>query len=158
MKIGFGFLIAAIATISINTPAMAQRHSKAGTLDCTLAPSVGLVIGSVQRMDCRFISNRGGKTERYAGTVRRLGLDLGIITTGRMVWGVLARTKGLKRGALTGTYVGASGDLTLGLGVGTNVLVGGTNRSIMLQPLSVSGQTGLNLAVGVAGLELRFRN
>jgi hypothetical protein len=158
MKLGFGVLIAALVTISINTPAMAQRHSKAGTLDCTLAPSVGLIIGSVQRMDCRFISSRGGKTERYAGTVRRLGLDLGITTTGRMVWGVLARTKGLKPGALSGTYVGASGDLTLGLGVGANVLVGGTNRSIMLQPLSISGQAGLNLAVGVAGLELSFRN
>jgi hypothetical protein len=74
-----------------------------------------------------------------------------------MVWGVLASTKGVKRGALAGTYVGASADLTLGLGVGANVLVGGTNRSIMLQPLSVSGQAGLNLALGVAGLELVHR-
>lgn len=149
---------AAIALVWQATPASAQqRHSKVGTLDCTLQPSVGFIIGSVQRMDCRFRPDRGGRIERYAGTVRRLGLDVGITTTGHMIWGVLARTKGIGPWALTGTYVGASGDITLGLGVGANVLVGGTNRSIMLQPLSVTGQAGINLAVGVAGLELRPR-
>jgi hypothetical protein len=159
IKIIGGLLVAsAVAFLVQTTPAMAQRHAKVGTLDCALAPSVGLIIGSRQRMDCRFIPDRGGRIDRYAGTVNRIGLDLGITTTGRMIWGVLARTKGLKPGGLAGTYVGASGDITLGLGVGANVLVGGTNRSIMLQPLSVSGQAGLNLALGIAGLELRFRN
>jgi hypothetical protein len=159
MRIGLGILAAAaVALMCAQTPAMAQpRHAKVGTLDCTLAPSVGLIIGSRQRMDCRFIPDRGGKIDRYSGTARRLGLDIGVTTTGRMIWGVLASTRGVKRGGLAGTYVGASADLTLGLGVGANVLVGGTNRSIMLQPLSVSGQAGLNLALGVAGLELVHR-
>jgi hypothetical protein len=159
IKVVTGLLAAsAIALLVQTAPAMAQRHAKVGTLDCTLAPSIGFIIGSRQRMDCRFLPNRGGRIDRYAGTVNRLGLDLGITTTGRMVWGVLARTKGLQPGGLSGTYVGASADITLGLGVGANVLVGGTNRSIMLQPLSVTGQAGLNLALGVAGLELRLVN
>jgi hypothetical protein len=35
------------------------------------------------------------------------------------------------------------------------VLVGGSDRTVALQPVSVTGQTGLNLAVGVAELILR---
>jgi hypothetical protein len=82
MRIGFGILAAAaVALMCAQTPAMAQpRHAKAGTLDCTLAPSVGLIIGSRQRMDCRFIPDRGGRVDHYSGTVRRLGLDIGVTT------------------------------------------------------------------------------
>jgi hypothetical protein len=90
-------------------------------------------------------------------TIARVGLDLGFTGGGVLMWTVLARTKGLRRGALAGTYVGASGDIALGVGVGANALVGGTGRSIMLQPLSVSGQVGVNLALGVARLTLRSR-
>jgi hypothetical protein len=140
------------------SPVVAQTRSKLGGLSCTLAPSVGLIIGSRQRMDCRFHPNRGGRVEQYTGTVTRFGLDLGFTAGGQMIWNVLARTKGVPRGALAGTYVGASGDIALGLGVGANALVGGSNRAIVLQPLSVSGQAGINLALGVAGLELRFVN
>lgn len=96
--------------------------------------------------------------ERYFGSVTRFGLDLGITVGGVMNWAVIARTTRIGRGALAGNFVGASGDIALGLGVGANVLVGGSRRSVMLQPLSVSGQAGINLAVGVAGLTLRFRN
>lgn len=158
-KITSGLLAAAVAAFVFQTaPAVAQSRSNVGTLTCALAPSVGFIIGSRQRMDCRFTPRRGGSVDRYAGTARRLGLDLGFTTGGQMIWGVLAQTKGVRRGALAGTYVGASGDIAVGLGVGANALVGGTNRSIMLQPLSVSGQAGLNLALGVAGLELRPAN
>jgi len=52
-------------------------------------------------------------------------------------------------------YVGASGEVSLGLGVGANALIGDSQRSIALQPLSVEGQVGVNLAMGVAGLSLR---
>jgi hypothetical protein len=139
------------------TSAQAQDGRRVGLLTCRLAPSVGLIIGSRQRMDCRFTPSQGGPTERYFGSVTRFGLDLGITVGGVMTWAVIARTARLGRGALAGNFVGASGDIALGLGVGANVLVGGSRRSVMLQPLSVSGQAGINLAVGVAGLTLRFR-
>ena len=35
---------------------------------------------------------------------------------------------------------------TLGAGVGTNILIGGTSGSIHLQTVSLTGQLGLNLA------------
>ncbi len=136
--------------------ARAQNTRQAGTLSCRLAPSVGLIVGSRQRMDCRFTADGGGRVERYSGVTTRIGLDLGFTAGGQMVWGVFSRQTGPKRGALAGNYVGASGDIALGIGVGANALVGGSNRSIVLQPLSVSGQIGINLALGVAGLRLRY--
>jgi hypothetical protein len=144
------------AALSGIDPAQAQDR-RAGMLTCRLAPSVGLIIGSRQRMDCRFTPSQGGPQERYFGSVTRFGLDLGITAGGVMTWAVLARTSRIGRGALAGNFVGASGDVALGVGVGANVLVGGSRRTISLQPLSVSGQVGINLAVGVAGLTLRFR-
>ena len=70
-----------------------------------------------------------------------------------MVWAVYAATSG-GPAALAGTYAGASAEASVGAGLGANVLVGGSNRTIALQPLSVQGQTGVNLAVGVTGLTL----
>jgi hypothetical protein len=119
-----------------------------------MGPSIGAVIASRQRLRCRLTS--GGKVENYSGTITRFGLDLGITAGGVMSWIVLARTRSLGRGALAGNYVGVSGDVSLGVGVGANALVGGSRRSVVLQPLSVVGQVGVNLAVGVAGLTLRF--
>ena len=137
--------------------AQAQQGKRVGVLTCRLAPSVGLIIASRQRMDCRFNPGRGGRVERYDGSVTRFGLDLGVTAGGVLRWAVIARTSRLGRGALAGNFVGASGDIALGVGIGANVLVGGSRRTVMLQPLSVSGQVGINLAVGVAGLTLRFR-
>jgi hypothetical protein len=154
----------AIATVALTaallvdmSPAEAQRRTQVGRLRCTLDPSVGLVVGSRQRMSCEFVADRRAFRDLYSGTMTRVGLDLGITGGGVLRWAVFARTKGLRRGALAGTYVGASGDITLGVGVGANALVGGSGRSIMLQPLSVSGQVGVNLALGVARLTLRPR-
>jgi hypothetical protein len=157
-KISQRLLAAAFAVFAVQAmPATAQERVNTGTLACTLAPSVGLILGSRQRMQCRFTPNRRGKADYYSGRVTRVGLDLGFTKGGRMVWTVLAHTYGLRRGALAGTYVGASGDIAFGPGFGANVLVGGSNRSIMLQPVSVSGQVGINLALGIAGLQLRSR-
>jgi hypothetical protein len=136
-------------------PANAQpRHSLVGTLTCNLSASVGLIVGSRQRMNCVFVPNDRGRREFYAGTITRVGLDLGVTAGGRMVWGVYSRVAGPNPGALAGTYAGASGDIALGVGVGANALVGGSNRTVALQPLSVEGQVGVNLALGVAGLQL----
>lgn len=136
--------------------AHAQNTSQVGRLTCRLAPSIGLIVGSRQRMSCQFVTDSGGRVERYAGTITRLGLDIGFTAGGNLIWAVFSRVSGLPRGALAGSYVGASGDIALGIGFGANALIGGSHRSITLQPLSVSGQIGVNLALGVAGLRLRY--
>jgi hypothetical protein len=156
MKTLVASLIAIVASAFVQPSPVQAQQSRVGTLTCRLAPTVGLIIGSRQRMDCRFTPNRGA-TERYHGSVTRFGLDLGITAGGVMTWVVLARTNKIGRGALAGNFVGASGDIAFGVGVGANALIGGSRRSVMLQPLSISGQVGINLAVGVAGLTLRFR-
>jgi hypothetical protein len=136
------------------TPALAQSPPvRAGGLTCNTGPRVGLLIGSKQRMNCIFTSNSGLQYP-YRGRITRLGLDVGVTGGGRLFWGVFAPTSHIGPGALRGTFVGASGNASLGLGLGANVLVGGSHRTISLQPLSVEGQFGVNLALGVAGLRL----
>jgi uncharacterized protein DUF992 len=150
-------LAACAALLAFATmPAAAQATKQSGTLTCNLGPSIGLIIGSRQRMTCVFTNSATGRRENYAGRIGRLGLDVGIQAGGRMVWGVIARTtKPLGARALVGDYIGASGEIGLGLGVGANALVGGSNKTIALQPLSVEASVGVNLALGVARLALR---
>lgn len=143
-------VVAMIATI----PASAQGHSiRQGVLTCRTSASVGLIVGSRQRLRCQFRS-QSGRTQNYTGTIGRLGLDLGVTAGGVMTWVVLASTPNIPTRALAGEFVGASGDISVGLGVGANVLVGGTRKSVSLQPLSVEGQVGVNLALGVARMRL----
>jgi hypothetical protein len=152
------FVVAALAAAILPaeiSAAQAQGRTKAGTLVCRIGPGVGAIIGSRRRMACRFETN-SGRVEHYSGTVTRFGIDIGITAGGVMTWLVLARTRSLNSGALAGHYVGASADASLGLGAGAKVLVGGSRRSTVLQPLSVVGQAGLNLAAGVTGLTLRY--
>jgi hypothetical protein len=151
-------IIAAIAAISLSFAtgsAEAQSRVRAGGLSCSLAPTVGLIIGSRQQIRCTFNPSGGGRPEYYTGHIGRLGLDLGVTAGGRMIWGVFARTTKLPPRTLAGSYVGASGDASLGVGGGANVLVGGSNRTISLQPLSLQGQVGVNLALGVARMTLQ---
>ena len=138
------------------SPASAQTPptTSAGTLTCNLAPSIGLLFGSRQRMACRFIPVGNYPPEAYLGVMGTIGLDVGITAGGVMAWGVLAPTAGSMHGKLAGTYVGASGAVGVGVGVGANLLFGGSNRSIALQPLSVEGSVGINLSVGVSSLTL----
>jgi hypothetical protein len=142
-------------TLAAATPAFSQTQSvRAGGLTCNTAPRVGLVVGSRQRMTCIFQSTTG-EQHRYSGQITRIGLDLGVTGGGRLFWAVFAPTSHVGPGALRGNFVGASGNASFGPGVGANVLIGGNIRTISLQPLSIEGQVGVNLAVGVAGLKLR---
>jgi hypothetical protein len=147
----------AMSLLFETSTAQAQQRHQIGNLTCRLAPSVGLIVGSRQRMNCWFVSSRDGNIERYSGVITRFGLDVGFTTRGIMTWSVLARTRTIGRGVLAGNYVGASGDISLGFGLGANALIGGSRRMTMLQPISVAGQVGVNLALGVAGLTLRFK-
>jgi hypothetical protein len=100
------------------------------------------------RLRCSF-SPDNGPPENYVGHINRLGLDIGAKAGGVMAWGVFALTAGLHHGALAGKYVGDSSSASLGVGVGANALIGGSHRSIALHPLSVEGQVGVNLALGL---------
>jgi hypothetical protein len=151
-----GAAMIASALVASQIPASAQSRTQVGVLTCKMGPSVGLIVGSRQRMSCVYQPSSGGPADRYTATMTRVGLDLGITAGGVMAWGVFAPTKGIARGALAGGYGGASGDIGLGVGVGANVLVGGSQRSVALQPLSVEGSVGVNLALGAAGFRLQY--
>jgi len=150
-----GTVAAALALATMfAAPASAQgARVKAGTLVCNMSPSVGMVVGSRQDLRCRFSGQ--GRQETYVGSISRAGLDVGVRAGGRLVWAVYASTPKFARRALVGNYAGAAGDVAIGAGLGANVLVGGSNRSVALQPVSVEGTAGVNLAVGVAELVLR---
>lgn len=148
--------ILCIAILVILTPEFAAAQSvRTGGLTCDTGPRVGLLVGSRQNLRCVFRSNTSGHEYTYTGRIGRIGLDVGITGGGRLFWAVFAPTDRVHRGSLVGSYVGASGNAALGLGLGANVLVGGSHRTISLQPLSVEGQFGVNLALGVSRLTLR---
>jgi Protein of unknown function (DUF992) len=148
-------VLVALAVTCVS-PAGAQTPpgTNAGVLTCKMAPSIGLIFGSRQRMACRFVPNGPYPPEAYVGVMNTIGLDIGITAGGVMAWGVFAPTEGPMRGKLAGTYVGPSGSVGVGVGVGANLLFGGSGRSIALQPLSVEGSVGINLSLGISGLTL----
>ncbi len=153
MRISTIAAAAALAGFAMTTPVQAQ-YVQAGLLVCDITGGVGFVVTSQRQLACRF-TNALGEPEVYSGTINRVGLDLGATAGGQLLWAVLAPSGSFARGALAGNYGGASAEATVGLGVGANVLFGGSDRSIALQPLSVQGQVGLNAAAGIAGLQLR---
>jgi hypothetical protein len=145
--------IACAVTAAFAMPAEA-RNVRAGTLNCTSGTTVGLLLGSRQNLRCTFRANYGHRYS-YTGTVTRIGLDVGVTAGSRLIWAVFAPSSRVAKGALRGNYVGASGSASFGPGIGANVLVGGSNQTISLQPLSVEGRAGINFALGVANLALR---
>ena len=128
-----------------------------GTLNCKVEGGVGLIIGSSKGLSCTFRPAGGGQTQRYTGSVDKLGVDIGWTNESRIIWSVFAATNNVPHGALAGSYGGASAEATVGVGVGANALVGGMKNSFTLQPVSVQGQTGLNVAGGLARITLRAR-
>lgn len=126
---------------------------KVGVLNCEIAGGVGLIIGSSKDIRCSF-RNGSGRTERYHGSIDKLGLDIGVTGKATVAWFVFAPGS-LGRGALAGSYVGASAQASVIAGLGANVLVGGFQNNVNLQPLSVQGQLGLNIAAGLASLNLK---
>jgi Protein of unknown function (DUF992) len=142
--------LAALALLVLAAPA--QARVRAGLLTCHVAPGMGYVIGSQKSISCTFKSVWGWR-EHYDGHITRVGFDVGYTSGGIVAWAVYAPAR-RAHGALAGTYAGASGEATVGLGATANVLVGGFGNSISLQPVSVGAQEGLSVAVGVSGLEL----
>lgn len=126
---------------------------KVGVLNCEIAAGVGVIIGSSKNINCSF-RNGSGRTEQYHGSIGKLGLDIGVTGKATVAWLVFAPGS-VGRGALAGSYVGASAQASVIAGLGANVLVGGFKNNINLQPLSVQGQMGLNIAAGLASLNLK---
>jgi Protein of unknown function (DUF992) len=137
------------------TPAQAQSGVRIGTLSCNVASGWGFVFGSSKALHCTLTPGPNGHPEHYAGTISKFGVDIGYTSGGVLVWAVFAPGPNVGPGALAGSYVGATGSATVGVGAGANVLIGGSNRSISLQPLSIEGNTGLNVAAGIGAITLR---
>jgi len=146
-------LLAAAIMVASVAGAHAQRL-RVGVLECRGGASVGFIVGSVTNLGC-VLRAEGQPEDRYVATIRKVGLDLGITQESSLAWVVYAPVERIGPGDLSGDYAGAQGSASVGVGVGGNVLVGGSANSIALQPLSVQGQVGLNVAAGLASLELR---
>jgi hypothetical protein len=146
--------IATAALVASIASANALPPVRAGILQCQGGQNVGFIVGSVTSFECVFQSE-GRRPEPYLATVRRFGLDIGVTEQTRFTWAVNAPTNRVGRGDLAGNYGGVGANASLGVGGGGNFLVGGPQNSYALQPISLQGQTGLNVAAGVAGLELQ---
>lgn len=151
-------LAAAAGAALIGAPAMAQERTELGMLECTIEGGPGLILGSQKDLACLFKpAEQKRPAEAYVGTVTKFGLDVGVTGKTVMQWLVLAPTTDpFPAGALAGEYVGASADASAVVGGGANVLIGGSNKTITLQPVSLQAQTGLNLAVGVSSFKLQM--
>ena len=158
MRGWLGAGICAALIVLVPTSVSAEKNKVvAGTLTCKGKGTVGLILGSKQTLACSY--NPAGKKNpkhAYTATITKLGLDIGIKGPSVMVWTVLGSTTELPGEALAGKYAGVSADASIGIGAGANALIGGSKDSVVLQPLSVQGQTGVNLAIGVAGLTLKL--
>jgi hypothetical protein len=149
-----GAAITLLATSIAGANAQQAERVRVGVLECRGGASIGFIVGSVTNLGCVLRAD-GVPEDRYIATIRKVGLDLGITQESALAWGVYAPVARLGPGDLSGNYAGAQGSATLGVGVGGNVLVGGSANSIALQPLSVQGQVGIGIAAGLESLELR---
>jgi hypothetical protein len=146
---------AGIAILAAAVVADAQpRRVQVGTLSCSVSAGIGLIVASQRNVNCNFQPDNG-PPEAYTGTMTIIGVDVGFTTGSAIVWGVFTDTSRFA-GMLTGTYVGATAQATAVAGVGANALVGGSNHSVALQPLSVQDQVGLNAAGGIGALDLHY--
>jgi hypothetical protein len=123
-------------------------------LTCNVSSGFGFIFGSSRSLNCTE-SPGPGHPEHYVGTINKFGVDIGYIQGGVLVWSVIAPTARPSPCSLAGTYGGAAANATVGIGAGANVLIGGNANSISLQPVSIEGTTGLNVAAGIASMTLQ---
>ncbi|MBP0438222.1 DUF992 domain-containing protein [Tianweitania sediminis] len=149
-------VLSALAAGVVAVPASASERVQLGVLSCDIQGGTSYVIGSNKAVDCEYRPSRGGSVQRYSGMISKLGLDLGMTQNGNLHWAVFGVNYNLGEGELAGNYYGANAEASIVVGAGANLLTGGPRTSFTLQPLSAQAQTGLNLAVAVAGLELTY--
>ena len=151
------YLLAGAATFALVLATQANAAPegvKVGVLNCDVQSGWGFIVGSSKNVRCAFHPNRG-EPDRYEGSISKLGVDIGYTGGGKIIWDVVAPSSDIRSGALQGEYAGATASATAGVGVGANVLIGGLDKSIALQPVSVEGNTGLDVAAGVGALTLK---
>ena len=136
-------------------PAQAESGVQIGVLTCNEQPGWGYIIGSSQGLNCRFEQDNG-PTVFYTGRLSKVGIDIGRINGGTLTWAVFAPASNMAPGALQGTYGGLTASVALGAGIGANALIGGFDRSIALQPLSVEGLSGAEIAAGIGAMDLTY--
>lgn len=146
---------AALVTLLFAAPANAGLL-KLGVLDCTIDGGTSYVVTSNKGVSCTFRPSNGGDRESYTGVISKLGVDLGVTHQGALQWAVLAASRDYDPGNLAGGYYGVNAEASVVTGGGANLLVGGFQHSLTLQPLSVQAQTGLNLAVAVTSMDLIY--
>ena len=155
LAVAIGALGLAAGVSGYGTPAQAQSV-KAGMLTCNVASGFGFIFGSSKAVNCNF-APVSGPPQHYVGSIDKFGVDIGFTSGGVLVWTVFAPTTNPAPGSLAGSFGGVTASATAVVGVGANVLVGGSNNTISLQPLSIEGNTGLNVAAGVAALTLTYQ-
>lgn len=163
-KVRIGLVsLAALAATVVTVPrahAAGKSTTKIGYLSCHVAHGWGLIFGSSRNLDCTYTSAVSGQPEleHYRGTITKYGADIGYLGSAVILWTVFAPAHIVshKTGLLAGNYAGATASATVGLGAGAHALLGGFDSSISLQPISIEGSTGLNVAAGVAHMKLRY--
>lgn len=152
LKSASGFMLGLVVLAATSGPSHAEL-AKIGILSCDVSKGVGEILTRKQSLNCQFKPD-GGQPEAYTGSIDEYGVELGKVDQGHLIWGVASAMRGVPQGALAGKYVGVGAGASLGVGVGANALVGGNNQSFSLQPLSVDGETGLNIATGILRVTL----
>ena len=146
---------AAIAVAALSGAANAAPAGvKVGTLTCDVAGGAGFIFGSTKDLACSYEPSKA-RVERYSGSISKWGVDIGYTGKGKLIWAVFAPSSDVRPGAIEGEYAGATAQANVGVGLGANVLIGGLDKSIALQPLSVQGSTGLNVAAGIGQISLK---
>ena len=153
-------LTAAVASLALSalpwgTPARAAVTVKAGMLTCHVGAGYGFVFGSSRNLNCTYAGN--GRVEHYSGDISKFGVDIGYLQSGVIVWAVFAPTTDLASGALNGDYGGVTAGASVAVGGDANALIGGSNHEVSLQPFSIEGDKGLNVAAGIATITLKVQ-
>src|SRR5215471_6766376 len=147
---------AALALVVASADPAAAQRVRSGVLTCDISAGMSFIVGSQKSVVCTFAPEPPGPEQVYSGSISKFGLDIGATGGGVMVWAVFTDSLAPpSAGFLAGDYFGASGQVTVAAGLGANVLLGGSNNTVALQPVSVATSVGLNFALGVAELRLR---
>ncbi|MRG57783.1 DUF992 domain-containing protein [Phyllobacterium sp. SYP-B3895] len=147
-------LVAGTLCLLAGIPAAHADVAKIGILSCDVSKGIGEILSRKQALNCQFKPD-GGQAQTYSGSIDEYGVEIGKVDQGHLIWGVASALRGLPQGALAGEYVGLGAGASLGVGGGANALVGGNNKAFSLQPLSVEGETGFNIAAGVLKVTLK---
>jgi len=149
-------MCAVLASFSALVQAQEKKGANVGMLRCNEASGWGLVFGSTHDLKCVFSSSeKGAKPVHLTGEIKKYGVDIGYQENSVILWGVVSTSDKFTPGLLTGDYVGATAEAAWAVGLGANVLVGGSSKGIALQPISVQGYNGANVAAGVTAVTLK---